>query len=308
MISVSFLYPQFLLFLLLIPVVILIYFLSSFYGKKKAIIFPNFEAIERVSGTDIFSKNFISLYFNIAIIFLVVIGISGTIIHTQASTSSYSFIIAVDNSGSMKTQDIDPNRLEAAKSAANKFVDLLPFGVDVGVIEFSGDAVVLGKLDNSKMKTKSAINSVDFGEIQGTNIFNAVVAANKLFENRKMKTVILISDGQLNVGDTGQIIRYANRNNILINTILVGTKEGGLTESNTISTSDEDIMKSLSFNTDGKSFSVQDKLSLENSFYDILTKQDREVEIDISFYLFIVALILLCIDWFLFNFRFRTLP
>jgi hypothetical protein len=123
-----------------------------------------------------------------------------------------------------------------------------------------------------------------------------------------MKTVILISDGQLNVGDTGQIIRYANRNNILINTILVGTKEGGLTESNTISTSDEDIMKSLSFNTDGKSFSVQDKLSLENSFYDILTKQDREVEIDISFYLFIVALILLCIDWFLFNFRFRTLP
>jgi len=306
--NLSFLYPEFLLFLLLIPVVILIYFLSSFYDRKKAIMFPNFEAVERISGAAIFSKNFVSLYFNIAIIFLIVVGISGAIIHMQASTSAYSFVIAIDNSGSMKAQDIAPSRFEAAKSAAKNFVDLLPFGVEVGVIGFSGDAVVSGNMDNSKIKIKGAIDSVNFGEVQGTNIFNAVVAANKLFENRKMKTIILISDGQLNVGDTGQIIRYANRNNILINAILTGTREGGLTEWNTTSKSDEDIMRSLSFNTDGKFFSVQDKTGLEQSFEDILKKQDREIEIDISLYLFILALILLCIDWFLFNFRFRTLP
>jgi len=306
--NISFLYPGFLLFLLLIPLIILIYFLSSFYNKKKAILFPNFEAVERVSGTDIFSKNFISLYFNIAIIFLIVVGISGAVIHMRANTSSYSFVIAIDNSGSMKAADIEPNRLEAAKSAAKNFADLLPFGVEVGVIGFSGDASVYGNMDNSKIRVKGAIDSIDFGEVQGTNIFNAVVAANKLLEKRKMKTIVLISDGQLNVGDTGQIIRYANRNNIIINTILAGTTEGGLTEWNTISKSDEDIMKSLAFNTDGKFFKVQDKEELENSFDDILKKQEREIKIDISLYLFIAALILICIDWWLFNFRFRTLP
>ncbi|MBM3234292.1 VWA domain-containing protein [Candidatus Pacearchaeota archaeon] len=306
--NISFLYPGFLLFLLLIPLIILIYFLSSFYNKKKAILFPNFEAVERVSGTDIFSKNFISLYFNIAIIFLIVVGISGAVIHIQANTSSYSFVIAIDNSGSMKAADIEPNRLEAAKSAAKNFADLLPFGVEVGVIGFSGDASVYGNMDNSKIRVKGAIDSIDFGEVQGTNIFNAVVAANKLLEKRKMKTIVLISDGQLNVGDTGQIIRYANRNNIIINTILAGTTEGGLTEWNTISKSDEDIMKSLAFNTDGKFFKVQAKSELENSFDDILKKQEREIKIDISLYLFIAALILICIDWWLFNFRFRTLP
>jgi Ca-activated chloride channel family protein len=308
MVSISFLYPKLLLFLFLIPVFVLIYFLSSLFKRKKAITFPNFEAMERISGTELFSKNFISLYINVAIIFLFVLGLSGAILHTTAETSSFSYVIAIDNSGSMKTSDIPPDRLEAAKVAASNFVDMLPAGVEVGVIEFSGDAKILQNLDTSKMRAKMAIDSVDFGDIPGTSMHNAIVVANGVFEDRRMKAVILISDGQLNVGDTDQIIRYATRNNIVIHSILAGTKAGGVTELNTVSKADEDVMKALSFNTEGNFFRVEDEKGFVESFNTLLKKSDREISIDISFYLLVSALILFFINWVLFNFRFRTLP
>jgi Mg-chelatase subunit ChlD len=129
---------------------------------------------------------------------------------------------------------------------------MLPFGTEVGVISFSGDALVLQTPDSSKIRVKMALDNVDYGVIQGTNVYNALLAANKLFGGEQLKSVVLISDGQLNVADAPQIIRYINRNNLVVNTIAVGTEEGGLTEFDTISKVDEDFLKSLAFNSDGR--------------------------------------------------------
>ena len=52
--GLAFVYPGFLFLLLLIPLFIGIYFLSFYYNKKKALVFPNFEAVERVFGVEIF--------------------------------------------------------------------------------------------------------------------------------------------------------------------------------------------------------------------------------------------------------------
>jgi len=308
MTSISFIYPSFLFFLLLVPFFILIYFLGIFYNKKRSVLFSNFEALERISGIEIFSKNYVSLYINIIIVCLLTFAIAGTVVNYTTTTSSFSYVLAIDNSGSMKTADISPNRLEAAKNSAKKFVEMLPPGVEVGVIEFSGDTKVMQDLDTSQIKTLTAISSIDLGEVQGTNIYNAMLVANKLFGDRRMKSLILISDGQLNVGDTLEIINYAKRNSILIHTIAVGTTEGGLTEFNTISKTDEDVLKSLSLETNGRFFRASDAKTFQDSFSYILKETEREVSINISFYLLILALILLAISWTLNNFRFRVFP
>jgi Ca-activated chloride channel family protein len=143
MVNFSFQYPQILLLLLLVPIFILIYFLGITYTKKKAIMFGNFEALQRFSGVEFFSRNFLSLYLNIIILCLFVFAAAGTFVFYDTQTSSFSFVIAVDNSDSMNADDISPNRLSAAKSAAKKFVDLLPMGVEVAVLEFSGDEKIM---------------------------------------------------------------------------------------------------------------------------------------------------------------------
>ena len=306
MIQVSFLYPQLLMFLLLIPIFILVYFLGGVYNKRNSLVFPNFEAMKRISGGEIFSRNFVVLYINLVILSLLVLGIAGMTISLDTKSSSFSYVFAIDNSGSMATMDVLPNRLEAAKIFAGKFVDKLPL-VEIGVIEFSGDTTIMQELDASKLKTKIAIDGVTFGGVSGTNTYNAVIGANKIFGTNKMKSLILITDGQSNVGSVDKIITYANKRNIIIHAIAVGTVEGGESNLGVISKLDEDFLKALAFNTGGKFFSAQDTEALDEVLFE-LEKTTTNVSLNISIYLLIGSLILLLLNWILHNFRFKTIP
>jgi Ca-activated chloride channel homolog len=303
-----FLYPKFLLLLLLVPFFVFVYFFSIAYNKKKAVLFANFEAMERFYDLEFFSKNFLALYVNLIILLLLIFSLAGTSIAFNIDTSSFSYVIAVDTSDSMAATDVSPDRLGAAKTAAKDFVDLLPLGVEVGVVAFSGDALVMQNLDTSKLKTKMAIDNVNFGVIQGTNIYNALISSNKLFGGRQIKAVILISDGQLNVGDAPQITRYINRNNLIVHTIAIGTEEGGLTSFNTVSKVDEDFLKSLSFNSGGEFFRATDIEDLEDSFSSLIRETNKEVVLDLTFYLLILAIIIFSILWILYNLRFKVVP
>lgn len=303
-----FLYPKFLILLLLIPFFIFVYFFSLAYNKKKAFLFANFEAMERFYDVEFFSKNFLALYVNLAVLVLIIFSLAGTSVSFNVDTSAFSYVIAVDTSGSMVASDVLPSRLIAAKEEAKNFVDLLPVGVEVGVVGFSGDSSIYQTLDTSKLKVKMAIDELDFGLIQGTNIYDALISANKLFGGRQMKSVILISDGQLNVGDAPQIIRYVNRNNIIVNTIAVGTSEGGITDFDVVSKVDEEFLQSLSFNSGGQFFRVEDLEGFGESFDSLVQGISKDVEIDLTFYLLIITVLLFTILWVLYNLRFKVFP
>ena len=308
MAMLSFLYPKFLILLLLIPFFIFVYFFSLVYNKKKALLFANFEAMERFYDIEFFSKNFLFLYLNLAVLILLVLALAGTSVSFVAETSTFSHSLLIDNSWSMKTPDVLPTRLEAAKTSAKNFIDLLPVGAEISIIAFSGDAAVMQEPDNSKVRAKMAIDNIDYGDIQGTNIFNALVIANKLLDDRRLKSLVLISDGQLNIGDAPQVIRYANRESLIVNTIAIGTQEGGTTELDTISKVDEDFLSSLASETGGQFFRAEDLADLDASFNQIIRTTTKEVLIDISFYLLLAGLGLFTLNWILHNLRFKIIP
>ena len=308
MVSIAFLYPKFLTLLLLVPFFIFVYFFGIIYARKRAILFSNFEAMERFYDVEFFSKNFVALYINLGILILLILAVSGTSLSFDADTSSYSYVIAIDNSQSMAAVDVLPNRFEVAKSEAKKFVDLMPVGVEIGVIGFSGDATVMQNLDTSKLMVKMAIDNLDYGLVHGTNVYNALITANKLFDERQMKSVILIGDGQINVGDAPQINRYANRNNLVVHTIAVGTSDGGEDVFGLISQADEDFMKALAFNTGGKFYRAIDEETFEDAIHHLIYETNRKVTFDLSFYLLLAAVVLFSLNWIFYNLRFRVAP
>ncbi|MBT6689756.1 VWA domain-containing protein [archaeon] len=303
-----FLYPKFLNLLFLVPFFIFVYFIGLIYSKKKAMMFSNFEAMERFYDIELFSKNFFALYVNLLILILLVLTLSGVGVQFVAETSDFSYVIVVDTSTSMSSNDFYPDRLEAAKNGAKKFVNLLPVGVEIGVVEFSGDARVLHNLDSNKIKINMAIDAIDYGEVQGTNIYNALLAGDKLFDDRQVKAAILISDGQLNVGNTPRILNYINRNRLVVNTIAVGSDEGGVTGFDTISEVDEDVLKSLAFNSGGEFFRIKDVEDFDLLFDTLLTKVSKEVTVDLSFYFLSGTILMFTLLWVLHNFRFKVFP
>jgi len=306
--ELTFLYPKFLSLLLLVPFFVFVYFFSIVYNKKKAVLFANFEAMERFYDIEFFSKNFMALYINLLLLALLIFSLAGTAISFNADTSEFSYVIAIDTSSSMGTSDVAPSRLVVAKEEAKKFVDSLPIGVEVGIIGFSGDAEIMQVLDSSKIKANMALDEIDFGAIYGTNIYNSLIAANKMFGLRQRKSIVLMSDGQINVGDAPQIIKYINRNNLIVNTIAVGTEEGGLTEFDTISKVDTDFLKSLAFNSGGEFFRVEDSAELEASFNRLIVDTNKEITIDLTFYLLLIAIVIFTILWILYNLRLKVVP
>ncbi len=307
--QLTFLYPRFLLLFFLVPVFIFVYYTGMLFNKKKSMIFGNFEAMKRFYHLEIFSKNFKALYLNIFILVFLILALSGIGLKIDADTSSFSYVIAIDTSESMTATDVSPNRFYAAKTEAKNFVDLLPVGVDIGVIGFAGDATIYHELDNNKVRIKIAVDHIELSDISGTNVYNAFLSANTLFGNRQMKSVVLISDGQLNIRETAQIIRYIQRNNLVVNTIAVGTEEGGTMDRfGTISSVDEDFLKSLAFNSGGYFFRVTDMDSMRDSLETIYNEMNREVIIDLSIYALMASIALLTLLWVMYTLRWKVVP
>ena len=115
MVEISFIKPSFLFLLALIPLIILIHFVTLRRKRSHALNFANFEAIARIKGVDLLSKNIFVLILTTIISLLLILSLSGLTLHRTVFASSFSFVVAIDSSRSMEANDFSPNRIEAAK-------------------------------------------------------------------------------------------------------------------------------------------------------------------------------------------------
>jgi len=307
MVSLSFIQPIYLLFLFLIPFLVFVHVISLKLARGRALRFANFDAIGKIKGIDFFSKNIVVLLLNCIIAMLVAFALSGMTLHTEIDASTHSFILAIDNSKSMEANDLTPTRLEAAKEAAIQFVSDAPIGTKFGIISFSGNAFIEQGMTDRKVLVRNAINEIVLSDIAGTDLAEALVTSTNILQSEESKAVILISDGQINVGNVPDIIDYANKHNVLIHTIAIGTLSGGQTSFG-VSTVDEDSLQALAYNTGGQYFSAPTRAALDQSFVDAIALTKRKIGLPIGDFLLMAALILFIVNYFLLNTRYRRIP
>jgi len=72
--------------------------------------------------------------------------------------SERTIMLAMDVSGSMRAEDVKPNRLVASQEAAKTFVKALPHEVRVGVVSFAGTAAVVQAPTTSRDDVIAAID------------------------------------------------------------------------------------------------------------------------------------------------------
>ncbi len=291
---ISFQNPYYLALLFLIPIIIFFHFYNLKNLKGKAIRFANFEAIARVRGIDIYSKNIITLIINILIVMSLVFSLSGLTLHMEMKSSSFSYVIAIDSSESMGAKDLKPDRLTAAKESAKLFIDSLPIGTKIGLTSFASNTYIEKKLTDNKDSLKFAIDNIKLTDIGGTDIFEAYRTSSNILDKELNKAMIILSDGQINTGNTDEVITEALRDSLVIHTIGVGTVSGGNTSFG-ISKLDEDSLKSLAYSTKGRYFNVVTKDKMKESFSEIIPLTKRIAAIDLSFYMIMLTIILFII-------------
>ncbi len=303
----SFAHPYYLFTLFAIPIIFFIHFLALSNKKKKALKFANFDAIAKIQGIDFFSKNVVILVMYVLIVVMITFAISGLTLHTKMESSSFSFVIAIDTSQSMNADDFEPTRLGAAKKVISNFIDNAPRETKIGLISFAGSTKIESDLTNRKDDLFLSIGDIGISSYGGTDLYEAVLTSANILKFEEHKALILLSDGQINVGNVEDAYDYANHRDMIVHTIGIGTIEGGSTGFS-FSKLDENSLKTLSYNTDGIYILAGDKDNLTRAFDQIYARTDKKVAIELSDYLMLSALVLLVLVFFLSNTRYLNLP
>lgn len=304
----SFSHPQYLFLLFVIPLLFVIHFFSLNYKKKVALRFANFKAIANIQGVEFFSKNIVVLILSLFLLLGLIFMVSGLTLHVTREATSFSFMIAVDSSISMSANDLVPDRIGAAKQTAKAFVDEAAVDVKIGILSFAGGSRIEQDIIIDKLEIKNAIDGIQLDTFGGTDLYEALFTSANLLKPETNRAIILLSDGQVNVGeDIEDIIAYLNRNDIIVNVIAMGTLQGGAM-GGILSKVDEDTLKSVAYNTGGVYFTAESGEELSDAFSEILQKTERKVSIGLSNYLLFFSLLVFLLIFFLTNTKYMSFP
>ncbi len=148
-------------------------------------------------------------------------------------------MVVVDVSASMQADDVEPNRLAAAKSAAAEFADGLPKVFNVGLVAFAGNASVMVSPGTDRGALRSGIERLAEQNVSypGTAIGEAIVTSLRAIKSLDAESatnppparVVLLSDGANTSGvSPDQAASQANDARVPVDTISVGTPQGAV--------------------------------------------------------------------------------
>ena len=201
---------------------------------------------------------------------------------SKESTEGIDIMMALDISGTMLAEDFKPNRLEAAKDVACKFVKDRP-NDQIGLVVFAGESFTQCPLTTDHAVLVNLFQSIEYGMIEdgtaiGLGLANAV---NRIKDSEtKSKVIILLTDGSNNRGDIDPQTAAEIAKTFGIRVYTVGVGSYGMTRVpvNTPmgrqymtmqSEFDEGTLRGIADKTGGQYFRATDNNSLERIYEQI---------------------------------------
>jgi Ca-activated chloride channel homolog len=199
-----------------------------------------------------------------------------------------SIVLVTDVSRSMLAEDVEPSRLEAARDAAQRFLDEVPDEARVGAVAFSTDPHTIEAPTDDHSKIAAMIDGL--AADGGTATGDALEAALKLVDGpagkRPPAAIVLLSDGETTTGrDPVCVAREARRLKIPIHTFALGTPDGVIQspDGSLIPVPpDPETMRQIAELSGGRSFAVEDAEDLAGLYRELgsrvaTKKEKREI-------------------------------
>jgi len=295
--NVTFAYPWVLYFLVLIPLLLVWYFIK---GRK------NFASV-KYSSVNIFKDAPVTLrerlrhvpvllrMIAIAVLIIALARPQSFTSGENINTEGIDIAMVLDISGSMLAEDLKPNRLEAAKNVIDNFVEGRTSD-RIGLVVFAREAFTQCPLTIDYNVLRNLLLQIHSGMIEdGTAIGNAIAnGVNRLKDSdAKSKIIILLTDGVNNSGEVDPVsaAEIAKTFGVRIYTIGVGTRGQapypvqtpfGIRYQMVPVEIDEAVLKKISNITDGHYFRATNNRALKE-IYDRIDKMEK-TKIEITSY------------------------
>ena len=219
--------------LLVIPVVLLLYFVFIFWQTRTRRKFSNPKLLKALAPNRSRSKPLIKLVLFILALAALVIALVNPKMGSELETvkrEGVDIVFAIDVSKSMEAEDIAPNRLEKSKQLVSQILNSL--GSDrVGIIAYAGGAFPQLPITTDYSSAKMFLQALNTDMIssQGTAISDAIELATTYYDDEQQtnRVLFILSDGEDHEGNVSEITEEAAKKGIRIFTIGVGTEKGG---------------------------------------------------------------------------------
>jgi Ca-activated chloride channel family protein len=292
----EFVHPQWFWLFLIVPVLAVWYFLKR--NKQTAALKISSTRGFKGRGNWLAKLRPLLFIFRLLALSAIIIALSRprTVDETTRTVSNkgIDIVMAIDVSASMLARDLKPNRLEALKEVAARFIrDRVTDRI--GLVEYAGESFTKTPLTSDKNIVLSSLKSISYNTIieGGTAIGSGLATAvNRLKESRaKSKVIILLTDGVNNTGfiDPKIASELAVEFGIKVYTIGLGTngmaqspiglrKGGGFLYEMQKVEIDEKLLKEIATTTKGKYFRATSNTKLEAIYKEINELEKTDIE------------------------------
>jgi len=248
---------------------------------------------------------------------------------SNTSTEGIEIVIAIDVSGSMLAEDFKPNRLEAAKEDAIRFISGRP-NDRIGLVVFAGESFTQCPLTTDHAVLINMIKDVKQGMIEdGTAIgLGLATSVSRLKESASpSKVVILMTDGVNNQGEIPPLTAAEIAKTLGVRVYTIGVGSMGQAPYPVVDMFgrkryqqmdveiDEDVLQQIAHLTDGKYFRAVNNKKLEQVYKEIDKLEKAKIEVkeyskkNEEYLIWVViGVVLLVLEVFLRNTILRIVP
>jgi len=170
----TFLWPEFLWLLLLVPLAVGLYVLLLYRRKKMALRYANLGMVKAAMGAVGWRRHVPPALMLLALTLLLIAVARPTALVSLPSTRA-TVMLVMDVSGSMRATDVNPSRLEAAQTAAKQYIKSQPRDVVIGIVAFAATAFLV---QSPTVDHAALDNAIDHFELQrGTAVGSGILMA-----------------------------------------------------------------------------------------------------------------------------------
>jgi Ca-activated chloride channel family protein len=281
---VSFASPLFLLALVVVPLALGAHLLARRRARRYAVRFPGVATLAPLLPRVPSWRRQAPLALFLAALAAFALAMARPHATVAVPREQASIVLVTDVSRSMLAEDVEPSRLEAARDAAQKFLEEVPDEARVGAVAFSTDphTVEPPTDDHEKIADLIDVLSADGGTAAGDALDAALELVDAPGRQRPPAAIVLLSDGETTTGrDPIEIAREAKRQKIPIHTFALGSSGGVIRSPDGALIPvppDPETMRRIAERSGGRSFAVEDADDLAGLYRELGSRVATEKE------------------------------
>jgi Ca-activated chloride channel family protein len=251
---VTFVWAGLLLLLALVPMVVGVYIWAQRRRRSGGVRYSSLSLVRAARPGPARRRRHLPFVLFAASLAALAFAVARPVAIAAVPTNQTTIVLVMDVSGSMCSDDIEPNRLIAAEDAAAAFIEHQGPSTQIGIVAFSGFAQIIQMPTNDKAALITALKSLTTGRrtALGSGILAAIDAIAEVDPSVQRSTgddrpgvepppvtegayvpdiIVALTDGASNFGpDPAEAAEQAATRGVRVFTIGFGTPDGGQLE------------------------------------------------------------------------------